>query len=82
MGGDVGQYNETIVVNGGNSYRGIRGCSYLSTSFYMRAGTWSGGDPSVVFSDVGFHVAEVPEPSSMGIMALGGLALPRRRKAV
>ena len=42
---------------------------------------WEEQNSYVGLSEVQFNTASVPEPSSMSLMALGGLALLRRRRA-
>ena len=37
-------------------------------------------DPTFEYNDIGFRVSEVPEPASMAVLAVGGLALLKRRK--
>jgi formylglycine-generating enzyme required for sulfatase activity len=47
----------------------------------LLASSWRGGTyPYNEAYDIGFRVASVPEPSSLALLSLGGLALLRRRR--
>ncbi len=70
QGGDLWQWNETMVIAG--STRGLRGGSFLDVSgsmySYNRLG---GGYPTTEYETVGFRVANsvaVPEPGSIAII--------------
>jgi len=81
QGGNVWEWNEAIVYDG--SYRGLRAGSFrdaysdgkLHASFrdYFY-------DPTCQNNDFGFRVASVPEPATLSLLALGGLAVLRRKK--
>jgi len=77
QGGNVWEWNETLIL-GYN--RGVRGGSFyyyddgLGSSYRYNHGPISEHD------GMGFRVASVPEPASLGLLSLGGLALWRRRK--
>ncbi len=78
MGGDVFQWNEANI---SGSNRGLRGgsCSYYDG--YLASSSRIDFDPGSEYLSVGFRVAsEVPEPCSLGLIALGGLALLKRRR--
>jgi formylglycine-generating enzyme required for sulfatase activity len=78
QGGDVFQFNETITGAdrfdlGGAFNSGNSGPLKSSASSYVSE-TFKG-------DNLGFRVVEVPEPASMGMLALGGIAtLARRRR--
>ncbi len=67
---------------GPGSNRGLRGGSCYSYGNYL-ASSLRGyyGDPYTELIDIGFRVAsEVPEPATMSLLAIGGLALIKRRR--
>ena len=66
---------------GPGSYRGLRGGSCSNYANQLASSTRNGSTPNLEFSLIGFRVAsEVPEPATMSLLALGGLAVLRRRK--
>ena len=62
-------------------YRGVRGGAFGLEDFYLHAATrYELGDAWGLESDgLGFRVA-APEPATLSLLALGGLALLRQRK--
>ena len=73
MGGNVWEWNEGVIVRGGShSMAGEDGLQASYRIFHLGPG----------FEDglLGFRIAEVPEPATLGMLTLGGLALLRRRK--
>ncbi len=77
MGGNVVEWNEAII----GSNRGIRGGSFGDDDGFLRAVSRYSYDPSEVdISAIGFRVSQVPGPSSVALLAIGGLAAARRRR--
>ena len=62
--------------------RELRGGSWDFFSHFLDASLRGSFDPTSEFTNLGFRVASVPEPSTLSLLAigLGGLALVRRRK--
>jgi formylglycine-generating enzyme required for sulfatase activity len=61
------------------SSRGLRGGSFTGSSgSYLHAAGRSYHYPSIEAGDFGFRISEVPEPASMGVLALGGLVMIRK----
>jgi hypothetical protein len=80
QGGDVWQWNESIYFG---SYRGVRGGSFDYGYGLLQSG--DGGDdgyPSDESYGVGFRVSQVPEPTSMAMLALGGIGMLGRRRGI
>ncbi len=76
MGGNVWEWNEALI----GSNRGIRGGSCSGYDYYLRSSTRYDIDPYYENYDVGFRVASVPEPCSLVLLGLGGLALRYRKR--
>ena len=82
QGGNVFELTETAYDGGNNT-------AYESRE--LRGGAWYGGgsldvsgrydiDPSQGTSVIGFRVAMIPEPSSLSLLALGGVVVALRRR--
>ncbi|HSW44053.1 MAG TPA: SUMF1/EgtB/PvdO family nonheme iron enzyme [Phycisphaerae bacterium] len=81
QGGNVWEWNEAVVYEeAGYTYRGLRGGAFDDNDDYLHASFRGYGYPSFEGYGVGFRVSEVPEPTSMAILALGGLGMLFRRR--
>ena len=80
MGGNVWEWNESNRIDNNNVSFGIRGGELQVSSYHMFAEYRAWGPPTDENFRYGFRVVEVPEPATMGLLALGGIALLRRRK--
>jgi formylglycine-generating enzyme required for sulfatase activity len=70
QGGNVWEWNETLILS---SFRGLRGGSWFSNiSLVLNASNRSFVSPTVRNDSMGFRVATIPEPSTM---CLGTLAV-------
>ena len=79
MGGDVNEWNEAT--HWLYPYRGLRGGGWGPyNEDFLNASQRRWLYPSHDFADIGFRVVEVPEPAAMAVLALGGLAVLRRRR--
>jgi formylglycine-generating enzyme required for sulfatase activity len=72
QGGNVWEWNEAVI----GTCRGLRGEScFLGDESHLRA-TYRGYYlPLDEQADIGFRVSDVPEPATLSLLALGGLAL-------
>jgi sulfatase modifying factor 1 len=75
QGGNVWEWNEAII----GSARGLRGASFHYYDYYLHASNRYYNPPTGESIIIGFRVSEVPEPATMSLLALGGLAVLRRR---
>ncbi len=76
QGGNVWEWNETVI---SPSFRGLRGGSWSTDDFDLRAAFRNSFSPTSESGNIGFRVATVPEPSTvlMGALAAVGLLLRR-----
>jgi formylglycine-generating enzyme required for sulfatase activity len=77
QGGNVWEWNEAIVWEW---YRGMRGGSFPKDYSYLQASGWYIKYSPDEVNSLGFRVSEVPEPTTMGLLALGGLGMLLRRR--
>ena len=80
QGGNVEEWNEAEVLEGSYRYRGFCGGSLTATWESLRAGGSSGLAPTSEYDRIGFRVAVVPEPATLGLLALGVLVAIRPRR--
>ncbi|NLE58846.1 MAG: formylglycine-generating enzyme family protein, partial [Planctomycetes bacterium] len=77
QGGNVSEWNEAVPASG---YRGLRGGSFFSPYGYdLLASYRNFNTASLEHYSFGFRVVLVPEPSALLLLALGGVAVIRRR---
>ncbi len=77
QGGNVWEWNEAVLYG---SDRGLRGGAFYSDSYVLRASRrYDCGYPAYEIGTIGFRVSGVPEPASLTMLALGVLAVLRRR---
>jgi len=77
QGGNVWEWNEAVLHD---SYRGVRGGSFVTIVGYLQASARDIDGSTYECDSFGFRVASVPEPASIAMFVLGGLAVMRRRK--
>lgn len=84
MMGNVREWMESPWTSGDygtGSNRGLRGGSYGSSDYNLASSARNNYTaPNGEYNVVGFRVASVPEPASLGLITLGGLALLKRRR--
>ena len=81
--GNVWEWNELLYDSAPSSYRGRRGGSlfdFSSGTGILHASSGSSGDPTMESVINGFRVAAIPEPTTVTLLALGGLAILRKRR--
>ncbi len=76
--GNIYEWNESIVYG---SSRGLRGGSFDTHGFNLHAAyRIFSYVPADEYGLIGFRVSEVSEPATLSLLALGGLAMIRRRR--
>ncbi|MCY2924477.1 MAG: SUMF1/EgtB/PvdO family nonheme iron enzyme [Planctomycetota bacterium] len=76
--GNVWEWDEAIMYG---SYRGLRGGDFWDPFIYASYRNYN-TDPLFENNNIGFRVVQVPEPATLSLLALGGLAALRRRQPV
>jgi formylglycine-generating enzyme required for sulfatase activity len=76
QGGNVWEWNEAII----SSSRGLRGGSWGSNVTDLQSYTRPFSSPANENDFIGFRLASVPEPSSVLMAGVGGMALLTRRR--
>jgi formylglycine-generating enzyme required for sulfatase activity len=79
QGGNVWEWNETIVFS---TVRGLRGSSFDGFSLNLRARSRLNQDPTFESLNTGFRIATVPEPSTLLLIAIASFGLSLRRRSV
>ena len=77
QGGNVWEWSEGI--RHGAEMRGLRGGCFGSDDYNLHAACRSYYFPTYEGDSIGFRVSEVPEPGTLALLTLAGLALLRRR---
>ncbi len=82
MMGNVWEWMESPRTYGTGSDRVLRGGAYNNVDYYLASSyRLDDGNPYDEFHYLGFRVAsDVPEPATMGLLALGGVAMLRKRR--
>ncbi len=74
LGGNVFEWNETAI----GPSRHVHGGAFIGNN--LHAATSFVNSPAAELFSLGFRVAQVPEPTTLSLLAFGSLALLRRRR--
>lgn len=80
MGGNLFEWNEAVIQSFSLSTRGVRGGSFASAGTELQADSRRSNIPTQESAGLGFRVVQVPGPSSVALLAIGGLGALRRRR--
>jgi formylglycine-generating enzyme required for sulfatase activity len=75
QGGNLWEWNESVLWD---SYRGIRGGSFINSDGLHKSNRGV-DNPASEGSSIGFRVVQVPEPATLMLVALAGVAFMRRK---
>ena len=78
QGGNVSEWSETIYDDTLRRHRG--GSAGDDAPAQLHAQGWAQTTPSVEYCGIGFRVVQIPEPATLGLLALGGIAIFQRRR--
>jgi len=82
MMGNASEWMENALVSGDygtDSDRGERGGSFFGNAKSLKSSAGTYEAPYGEYNTIGFRVASVPEPASLGLLMLGALALLKRK---
>lgn len=78
MGGNLDEWNDTF--HSSDPFRVRRGGNFLNFDFNLRSDIRNDLDGSFAGNFIGFRVVQIPGPSSVALLAIGGLVTTRRRR--
>jgi len=76
QGGNIWEWNEATSQD---AYRGLRGGTFNADDYQLGASERFAYHPALGSANLGFRVVKVPEPTTLSLLALGALAILRRR---
>jgi len=77
QGGNVMEWNEAVI---SGILRNVRGGAYQTGDAVLQASFRTSDTPATEGTNLGFRVAEVPEPATLSFLAFGCLAMIRQRR--
>lgn len=81
LGGNVAEWTEQLVTtSSGVSARAIRGGAFGQNIVFLRSNFLITGTPANESSSNGFRVVNIPVPSTVALLAIGGVMVGRRRR--
>jgi formylglycine-generating enzyme required for sulfatase activity len=75
MMGNILEWNENLITS---SIRSRRGGDYYGYDSYLASSYWQGAYPNLESANMGFRVAEIPEPATLLLLGLSGLVLRKK----